>query len=97
MYMDLLNEALAEARGEPTDDRELDPEVNLRIAAMIPDNYISDIRLRLSYYKALAQIESADDLTKIEEELKDQFGALPEPTINLMGEMQLGVGLKLEF
>lgn len=87
MYMDLLNEALSEARGEPTDDRELDPEVNLRIAAMIPDNYISDIRLRLSYYKALAQIESADDLTKIEEELKDQFGALPEPTVNLMGLM----------
>ena len=87
MYMDLLNEALAEAKGEAIEDRELDPEVNLRVPALIPENYIPDIRMRLSYYKALAQIESSADLEKIEEELKDQFGAIPEPTLNLMGLM----------
>lgn len=87
MYMDLLNEALAEAKGEAVDDMELDPEINLRIPAMIPDNYISDIRIRLSYYKALADITSNEDLDRIEEELRDQFGAIPEPTVNLMGLM----------
>ena len=40
---------------------------------MIPDDYIKDIRIRLSYYKALAEIESTDDLDKIEDELRDQF------------------------
>ncbi|WII73038.1 transcription-repair coupling factor [Bdellovibrio sp. 22V] len=87
MYMDLLNEALAEAKGEKVEDMELDPEINLRIPAMIPDNYISDIRIRLSYYKALAEITSNDDLDRIEEELRDQFGPIPEPTVNLMGLM----------
>lgn len=87
MYMDLLNEALADAKGESIDDRELDPEVNLRIPALIPESYIPDIRIRLSYYKALAQIESTAELDKIEDELKDQFGAIPEPTLNLMGLM----------
>jgi transcription-repair coupling factor (superfamily II helicase) len=87
LYMDLLNEALAEAKGEPIVDRDLDPEINLRIPALIPDKYISDIRIRLSYYKALADITSQEDLDRIEDELKDQFGEIPEPVINLMGLM----------
>lgn len=87
LYMDLLNEALSEARGESPVDRDLDPEINLRIPALIPDSYIADIRIRLSYYKALAEITSQEDLDQIEEELKDQFGELPEPVINLMGLM----------
>lgn len=87
MYMDLLNEALAEAKGESTPDQELDPEINLRIPALIPDVYIKDIRIRLSYYKALADIKSQEDLDQIENELKDQFGELPEPVVNLMGLM----------
>ncbi|RYZ75919.1 MAG: transcription-repair coupling factor, partial [Proteobacteria bacterium] len=56
LYMDLLQEALADAKGEDIGDIELDPEINLRIAAMIPESYIADIRIRLSYYKALADI-----------------------------------------
>lgn len=87
LYMDLLNESLAEARGEEPTDRELDPEINLRIPALIPDAYIADIRIRLSYYKALAEITSQEDLDRIEEELKDQFGEIPEPVVNLMGLM----------
>ncbi len=87
LYMDLLNEALSEARGDSVPDRDLDPEINLRIPALIPDSYIADIRIRLSYYKALSEIKSQSDLDAIEGELTDQFGQLPEPVINLMGLM----------
>ncbi|NUN07039.1 MAG: DEAD/DEAH box helicase, partial [Bdellovibrio sp.] len=87
LYMDLLNEALAEAKGEGTEDMDLDPEINLRVPAMIPEDYIADIRIRLSYYKALAEISSQEDLDHIEEELRDQFGQIPDATINLMGLM----------
>ncbi len=86
LYMDLLNEALATARGEEPED-DLDPEINLKIPAMIPDKYIPDIRMRLSYYKALAEIKLEEDVEKIEDELKDQFGTLPEPVVNLIGVM----------
>ena len=63
--------------------------INLRLArkAMIPDNYINDIRIRLSYYKALSDIRNPDDVDRLESELKDQFGELPEPVLNLMGLM----------
>lgn len=87
LYMDLLKEALAQARGETPDDIELDPEINLKIQALIPDQYIPDIRLRLSYYKALSDIENEQELEQIEAELKDQFGQPPEPVLNLMGIM----------
>ena len=87
LYMDLLNESLSEARGEVIPDRDLDPEINLRIAALIPDSYISDIRIRLSYYKALSEIKSQMDLDSIEAQLTDQFGEIPEPVVNLMGLM----------
>lgn len=87
MYMDLLNEALAEAKGESIEDMELDPEINLKIPALIPESYIKDIRIRLGYYKALADITSSEDLDRIEEELRDQFGPIPDQTVNLMGLM----------
>ncbi len=87
LYMDLLNEALAEAKGEVIEDMELDPEINLKIPALIPDSYIKDIRIRLGYYKALADITSNEDLDRIEEELRDQFGPIPDQTLNLMGLM----------
>lgn len=87
LYMDLLNQALAEAKGEKVEDLELDPELNLKIPALIPESYIKDIRIRLGYYKALADITSNEDLDRIEEELRDQFGPIPEQTLNLMGLM----------
>lgn len=87
MYMDLLNEAVQSLKGEVPDGSDLDPEINLRIPALIPESYIGDIRLRLSYYKALADVSSPEDLEQIEDELKDQFGEIPEPTLNLMGLM----------
>jgi transcription-repair coupling factor (superfamily II helicase) len=43
--------------------------------------------MRLSYYKALADISSPEELDKIEEELRDQFGDIPDATLNLMGLM----------
>lgn len=87
LYMDLLNEAIAGLKGEKVDDMELEPEINLRIPAMIPDSYISDLRIRLSYYKALADIRTPEELEEIERELRDQFGEIPDPALNLMGLM----------
>lgn len=94
LYMDLLNETLAEAKGEIPRDIELEPEINLRVQALIPDSYIGDIRLRLSYYKALSNIRSPEDLSDLEDDLKDQFGAPPEPVLNLMGLMLLRLKCK---
>ncbi len=96
-YMQLLEEAIKEANGEKQEEM-VEPEINLKIRAFIPDSYIANIRLRLSYYRALTQIKSPSDIDNLEEELKDQFGNPPKEVINLLGIMlirhqclQLGV------
>lgn len=86
MYLELLEEAIAEAKGEPI-TAHVEPDINVRIPALIPDTYIPDLRIRLSYYKALSQITSTDDIDRIEDELRDQFGKIPDPVLNLMGLM----------
>ena len=85
-YMQLLEEAIKEARGGKQGEL-VEPEINLKIRAFIPDSYITNIRLRLSYYRALTQIQSATDIDELEEELKDQFGSPPEEVVNLLGVM----------
>lgn len=89
LYLELLEQALKEARGEDTQKDELEPEINLRIAALIPDEYIPDIRVRIGYYNALSKIESPEDMDRFEEDLNDQFGKVPEQVMNLMGIMLL--------
>lgn len=87
LYLELLEDALKTARGESLDDKELEPELNLKIPALIPDAYIPDIRIRLQFYKTLSNIKGIDDLDEIESDLKDQFGPPPPEVLNLLGVM----------
>jgi len=87
LYLELLEEAVRNAKGEAPLDSDVEPEINVRIPALIPDTYISDLRVRLAYYKSLSEIESPDDIDRIEDELRDQFGKPPDQVINLMGLM----------
>ncbi|MFK8137410.1 MAG: transcription-repair coupling factor [Bdellovibrionales bacterium] len=86
LYLELLEEALNHAKGIDV-ETEIEPEINLRIPALIPDKYISDIRTRLKYYKKLSEITGPQDLEDIEDELVDQFGTCPDELIQLMGVM----------
>ncbi len=86
MYMELLEDCINEQKGVALDE-DLDPEINLRVQALIPDKYIPDIRIRLNYYKLLSSISAEEDINTFEDELRDQFGKLPEPVMNLMGVM----------
>ncbi len=87
MYLELLEEAVRAAKGDGSDVPDVEPDINVRIPALIPDNYIPDLRVRLAYYKQLSDIESPDDIDRIEDELRDQFGKIPEQVLNLMGLM----------
>lgn len=87
LYIELLEEAVSNAKGEEPKNQDIEPDINVRIPALIPDAYMPDLRVRLAYYKALSEIETTDDIHRIEDELRDQFGKPPEQVINLMGLM----------
>jgi len=93
LYMDMLDKAvtaLKEGR-EPSLDDALagHTEVELRIPALLPDDYISDVNMRLSLYKRLASCSEQDDLDEFQVECIDRFGLLPESAKNLVKVAEL--------
>ncbi|MBU2865180.1 transcription-repair coupling factor [Reinekea forsetii] len=87
LYMDLLNKAVRALRkGEDIslDDIENQgPDVNLRIPALIPADYMGDINTRLSMYKRIATITDDANMRELQVELIDRFGLLPDSVKNL--------------
>ena len=58
-------------------------EMELHVPALIPDDYLPDIHLRLVMYKRMAMAENEDQLRELRIEMIDRFGLLPDPARNL--------------
>jgi transcription-repair coupling factor (superfamily II helicase) len=58
-------------------------QIELNIPALLPDDFIHDVFLRLTFYKRLSQSESIDDVNELRVELIDRFGLLPDQAKNL--------------
>ncbi|MCI0468689.1 MAG: transcription-repair coupling factor [Nitrospirae bacterium] len=83
MYMELLEKAVAELKGEEVRE-EFEPHIKIGLSAYIPEDYIQDINLRLAVYRRIASIKSLQDLLRLKEEITDRFGRLKEPVENLL-------------
>ena len=93
LYMEMLEqavEALKEGREPSLDDllRE-QTEIEMRLPALLPDDYIPDINTRLSTYKRIASVSDTDELAELKVELIDRFGSLPDATKNLLSVSEL--------
>ncbi len=64
-------------------DFEFNPQIKLSISLAIPESYICDLSVRMSFYKKIAKITNQEELNEIEDELLDRFGSIPEETRNL--------------
>ncbi|KAB0548861.1 transcription-repair coupling factor [Pseudomonas argentinensis] len=88
LYMEMLERAVKSIRkGEqPNLDQPLGggPEINLRVPALIPEDYLPDVHARLILYKRIANASDEDGLKELQVEMIDRFGLLPEPTKNLV-------------
>jgi len=83
LYVRLVGEALAQVKGEaPTESTEV--TIELPIDAHIPDTYIAQERLRLEAYKRIASAATEEEIAAVVEELKDRYGAMPEPVQTLI-------------
>ncbi|WP_111657546.1 transcription-repair coupling factor [Isoalcanivorax indicus] len=87
LYMDMLEQAVAALRrGEqPDTEKPLSggPEVNLRVPALIPDDYLPDVLTRLGLYKRIASCRDSEQLDELRVEMIDRFGMLPRQVKNL--------------
>lgn len=88
LYMELLDaavKALKEGR-EPSLEEltQQQADIELRVPALLPDDYLGDVNMRLSFYKRIAAAESKAELDELKVELIDRFGLLPDATENLL-------------
>ncbi len=87
LYMDLLERAVQalKAGKAPELDRPLDhgAEIDLGVPALLPNDYLPDVHIRLVTYKRIASAADAAELKDLKVEMIDRFGLLPEPTEHL--------------
>ncbi len=84
MYVTLLEQAIAEEKGEKPAAPEKDCLIDLPIDAHIPDNYIESVPQRLQIYRRIADIKNDEDAADVLDELFDRFGEPPESVEGLI-------------
>ena len=88
LYMEMLERAVKAIRkGEqPNLEQPLGTgiDINLRVPALIPEDYLPDVHARLILYKRIASAPSEEELKELQVEMIDRFGLLPEPTKHLI-------------
>lgn len=82
MYLKMLNEAIAEEKGEPVKAPAC--TVDIQVEAHIPEDYITSMTSRLEIYRRIALVETAADKTDMIDELIDRFGEPPKSLVNLI-------------
>jgi transcription-repair coupling factor (superfamily II helicase) len=86
MYLRLLEEAVAAARGEAPERRDGRPViVELPLDAYLPPAYVMDEIERVDLYRRASGLSHLTEVDDLAEELADRFGELPEPALNLLG------------
>lgn len=84
MYLQLLNEAIAEQKGEVLPHAPEDCLVDITIDAFIPESYIEDLKLRIEAYRRIAGIMTKDDSEDVFDELIDRYGDPPKSVVGLV-------------
>jgi transcription-repair coupling factor (superfamily II helicase) len=83
MYMELLERAVRHLKSGREPDLELPlehgTEVDIGEVALIPDDYVPDVHMRLVLYKRISSAQDEEALRELQVEMIDRFGLLPDP------------------
>ncbi len=94
LYQELLERAVhAYRKGEVLDMEAVwspqSVEVQLGVPALIPDDYLPDVATRLVLYKRIASADTPEALERLQVEMIDRFGLLPETVKNLFAVTEI--------
>ena len=92
LFCQMLDEAVHELRGDPI-VHDVDPELSFDAEALLPEDYIADVGVRLSLYKRFAGA-SAEEVHELAAEMEDRFGAPPPEARRFVHLMRLKTELR---
>ena len=88
LFMEMLDKAVSDLKSGKTPELATPlhqgPEIDLRLSAILPENYIGDIHTRLIMYKRIANAKDKEQLRDLQIEMIDRFGLLPQPAKHLL-------------
>lgn len=97
LYTEMLEEAIREVRGQEIPQVD-DTQIDLRLTAFIPSDYIPDLDQKMSAYRSVASCHDREELSRIEEDWGDRYGPIPTPAKQLIRVMELKqIAKKLGF
>lgn len=91
LYSQMLKDAIEERRGTDEQKKKIQVEINLDLDAYIPDQYITDGRLKIEMYKRFRAIETFDDIQDLQDEMIDRFGEYPVEVMHLFTVAEIKV------
>ncbi|MFT2109598.1 transcription-repair coupling factor [Marinomonas sp. 2405UD68-3] len=93
LFMEMLDRAVKSLKkGEAPDIDITSPQkidINLRVPALIPSDFLDDVHSRLILYKRIANAKTETELRELQVEMIDRFGLLPDATKNLFRQTSL--------
>ena len=93
LFCKMLEDATHELRGEAV-IHEVDPDLNFDVEALLPDDYIAEVGVRLSLYKRLSSAGDEPEVNELAREMEDRFGPPPIPARRLIELMRLKTELR---
>lgn len=97
LYCKILDQAIKELKSGDSADEEtstndkFETKVEVDCDIHIPSNYIEQSDLRLDFYRRLVDSKTIKQIDKIEEELIDRFGKIPEAADNLLNILRMKI------
>ena len=93
LFCRLLEDATAEAQGQPV-VHDVDPDLTVDVEALLPEDYIGDVGIRLGFYKQFAAAPNASSIDETAAQMEDRFGKPPAAARNLVSLMRLKTTLR---
>ncbi len=87
-YSQLLQETIAELKGEPVVHRVL-PAFDMAVDAHIPEAYVPSEAQKLTLYKRIASAMTVEEVDEMNAEIADRFGPIPAPVKRLIDIMRI--------
>ena len=88
LYQSMLEDAILAVKagdnGLERDTSKLSPQITVDAPIMIPEEYVPDLTVRMALYRRLNNAKDKAEIEAMAAEMIDRFGALPQPTSNLI-------------